>query len=92
MIRRTLMWLTIGFGLGTFATMWFGPGFVTWWTTPPGGGMGAMCSEQVRWATTRLVELQLGTGFALGIILVVASFLWARRKKYKQAIVEAKHA
>jgi hypothetical protein len=30
MIRKTLVWLAVGFAIGTFASMWFGPALVTW--------------------------------------------------------------
>lgn len=80
MFRKTLVWLTVGFAIGTAVSMWFGPNVVTWWGTP-GGATVLSCESSIRWATTSLIKFQLGVGGALGLLLAIFINVWNRRAR-----------
>jgi hypothetical protein len=80
-MRRTLVGLCVGFALGSFVSMWFGPDLLAWWTRPPGGGMYAnVCMDQVHWATRNLVKMQLIAGGVLAVVCAVIASLFRRKR------------
>jgi hypothetical protein len=80
MFGRTVGWFAGGLVAVLASSLWWGPRMLTWWTTPPGQGIATMCSDQVRWATTRLVEIQLVAGAILGIALAALVGMWTSRR------------
>lgn len=69
-LKFTAMLLLVGAGLGLLASMFWGPGLISWWWTPPGnvGALNNLCGDQVKEAASALVKMQLVTGGVLGVV------------------------
>ena len=89
-LKFTAMLLLSGAGLGLLASMFWGPGLISWWWTPPGTGgpLNNLCGDQVQAAASALVKMQLVTGGVLGV-LVAAGGHFVRYKRARNAAVGA---
>jgi hypothetical protein len=69
-LKFTATLLLVGAGLGLLASMFWGPGLISWWWTPPGaaGSLNNLCGDQVQSAASALVKMQLVTGGVLGVV------------------------
>lgn len=85
-LKFTAMLLLAGAGLGLVASMFWGPGLISWWWTPPGTGgtLNNLCGDQVHAAASALVKMQLMTGLALGVVAVAGGHL-IRHKRLQNA-------
>ncbi|MCK6573765.1 hypothetical protein L6V77_22010 [Myxococcota bacterium] len=83
-LRFTGMLLLAGAGTGLIASMFWGPGLISWWWTPPGqaGSITNLCGDQVREAAGALVRMQVITGIGLGIVFAgVGHFVAYKRRQ-----------
>lgn len=88
MIKRTLMLLLAGLGVGLVLTMWFGPGLISWWNRPS-VATPISCDSAIREVTRDLVNMQLQVGAALGLVFAVAGNLLAHRRSKTAALAAA---
>jgi hypothetical protein len=80
-LKRLLVAILVGAGVGMLITMFVAPNFIVWWDTPTVPTL-VSCTEQERSAVTRLREAQLIAGAVCSVLaMVVAQIFHARRGK-----------
>jgi hypothetical protein len=86
-IKFTALLLLAGAGLGLLASMFWGPGLISWWWTPPGqaGTFTNLCGDQVREAAAALVRMQLITGGVLGAVFAGVGHFVAHKRRQRLA-------
>jgi hypothetical protein len=80
-LKFTATLLLVGFGLGLVASMFWGPGLISWWWKPPGDSGVNLCGEQVLDSTRMLVQMQMWTGLGLGVFATVIGHLVAYKRR-----------
>lgn len=83
-LKLTGILLLAGAGTGLIASMFWGPGLISWWWTPPGqtGTFTNLCGDQVREAARALVRMQVITGVGLGVVFAgVGHFIAYKRRQ-----------
>ena len=80
-LKFTVTLLLVGVGLGLFASMFWGPGLISWWWKPPGDSGVNFCGEQVLDSTRMLVQVQMWTGLGLGVFVAIIGHLVAYKRR-----------
>jgi len=89
-LKFTATLLLVGVGLGLFASMFWGPGLISWWWKPPGNAGISLCGEQVLESTHMLVRVQMWTGLGLGVLVAALGHLVAYKRR--TVVVQARPA
>lgn len=86
-LKFTAILLLAGAGLGLMASMFWGPGLISWWWTPPGEGgtLNNLCGDQVRNSATALVKMQLITGLSLGVVFIAVGHIVRHKRRQNEA-------
>ena len=80
-LKRLLVALLVGAGVGMLITMFTAPGFIVWWDTPTVPPV-MSCIEQERSAVNRLREAQLVAASVCSVLaMVLAQVIHVRRGK-----------
>ena len=84
-VKFTGILLLVGGVLGLLASMWWGPQLISWWWMPPSGGgvISTVCGDQVKDAARALVQMQLITGAALGVVIAIVGNWVAYKRRHR---------
>jgi hypothetical protein len=81
-VKRVLLSLAVGAGVGTVAAILIAPVMIEWWASPAIPTV-CSCTEQISWALSRMqTSLAISSGvFALLGAIAVEVIRWARGKR-----------